>query len=214
MRPRTFVLIAIAIVLAYLLFRIAMIDYQGRLRRRPKEAPAVARAAEGRDVKALAVLARGPDDAAACEAVGALGRCADAGLPDLHQLLKDPRPKVRVAAVLALRRAADAETDDALAEAARDCEPDVRAAAVSVLGHHKAWRHGDVLIDAMEDPDRTVSARAAVAFREVAGVGFQEPSGGGPDVAERVAQLRALWPQMRQALEAYHARRETPKGSP
>jgi HEAT repeat protein len=211
MRTATWVLIAVAAVLAGLLLGVALLDRHGRLQRWAAEDPTVARAAQGGDVKALADLARSRDVPVASEAVRALGRCGHAGLPDLRGLLKDPRPKVRVAAVLALRRAADAETDSALAEAARDGESAVRAAAVSVLGHHKAWRHGDVLIDAMEDADPAVRDRAAVAFREVAGAGL-DPRAAGP---ERMAgELRALWPEMRQALEAYYARRETPEASP
>jgi hypothetical protein len=207
---RSWVLLTLLALAAGALIVVLVADRQARRRAAPHEDPVVARLARDGNVEGLADLARGASAAVARQAVRALAR-TPAGLPHLHAALGNPRPEVRLAAALALRRAGTETSDGLLAEAVRkDQAPDVRAAAAGVLGHRKAWRHGDALIDAMEDADPLVRDRAAAAFREIAGAGL-DPRLAGPDGAAE--ELRRLWPTMRDALQAYYAPRQA-VGSP
>jgi len=180
--------------------------------------PALARVEQYRregNLEALAGEADDPRPEVATRAVRAMGSLGPAAVPHLERRIGDARPEVREAAVVACGQAAGDLLPEAVAAAARtDPSVFVRATAVSVLGHCKAWRHGDVLIDAMEDPDPAVRARAAAAFREITGVGFDESLGVAPDSLQAARELRALWPGMRENLEAYYKRCEAAKGSP
>jgi len=182
--------------------------------------PDVARVEQYRregNLEALAGESENPRAEVAMRAVQAMGSLGPAAVPHLERRIADARPEVREAAVVAWGRAAGELVPEAVAVAAAartDPSVVVRATAVSVLGHCKAWRHGDVLIDAMEDPDPAVRARAAAAFREITGGGFDESLGAAPDSSQAVRELRALWPGMRENLEAYYNRCKDAKGSP
>jgi HEAT repeat protein len=167
------------------------------------------------DVDGLARLAASDDLAVAQEAVRALGTAGPQGRPHLVEALADARPPVRVATVLALGRADDGESEARLADAARrDKAPDVRAAAVTILGRRLAHRQMPTLIDALEDPDPLVRRRAAEAFRRITGMGLAterlKTGGSGSDTGAVAAELRAMWPFLRETVEAYYENHRGP----
>ena len=211
---RLWILAGVAVVLAGMAIALVLHYTSVPTGRTPTEAVVLPYARQG-DVDGLARLAASDNLAVAQEAVRALGTAGPQGRPHLVEALADPRPPVRVATVLALGRADDVESEARLADVARrDNAPDVRAAAVTILGRRLAHRQAPALIDALEDPDPLVRRRAAEAFRRITGLGLavERLDAGGSDSDTRAvaAELRAMWPSMRETVEAYYKNRRGP----
>ncbi|MBI1371459.1 MAG: hypothetical protein GC159_01675 [Phycisphaera sp.] len=130
-------------------------------------------------------------------------------IPAVTQLVRDPRPEVRAAAVATLGRFDRERVDpQPVAEALRaDDDPDVRAAAAKTLGTLYAWDGMPELVAALRDPDLTVRRRAAKAVQRILGVDHGYRADALPADREKVVRrIEAEWPQFHGSHLAYMQR--------
>jgi len=149
--------------------------------------------------ESTAVLARHTshgDPAIATTALKALGHPdrPDA-VPIVTRALKDPRAKVRAAAVIALGRFDRDDVDhEVLADCMRDPSPSVRAAAAVALGNLNAWAGMENLVAALRDPNIAVRVRANRAVCHILGRDYgYDPKASAEQREAVVRRLEAEW---------------------
>ncbi|MDX1565116.1 MAG: HEAT repeat domain-containing protein [Phycisphaeraceae bacterium] len=109
----------------------------------------------------------------AARAVDRLAYHKDAALPELRKLLDDPRPKVRIKAVLAVGRVGERSDGDRLARLLRtDPLLGVRSWAAHGLGRLRAEQHMGALIDGLMDPEVRVRQMSYKAIGELTGFSY------------------------------------------
>ncbi len=209
MRPRLLILIAITIVLAVVVvwYWSGGGDVDAVAFRR------IEKLANNGDQAALEAEASVKDVTEACRAVRAMGRVGPRALSGIRLALKDERPAVRQVAVIAVSQAgSETETPVVSTIVIKDKSPAVRAAAALSLGRMRAYKETETLLDAMADEDEDVRRRANAAVEKIIGAGVSFKASA-PEEARRrrIAELRALWNQMKARTEQFYQMRKQRK---
>ena len=109
----------------------------------------------------------------AAQAVDRLAFHKAAGLPELRKLLNDPRPKVRIKAVLAVARVGDRSDGDRLAHLMKtDPLLGVRSWAAHGIGRLRAEKHMGVLVEGLMDPEARVRQMSYKSIHDLAGFSY------------------------------------------
>lgn len=179
----------------------------------PKDPDAV-RMEEIRRIRDLATLAKeaaGPKVEVARTAVEAMSHIGPVAAPEIRKVMRDSRPEVREAAVVALGRVSAHVPPPAdmaaLAEASREDEAEkVRAGAVTALGGMYAFEELETLLSRMLDDESVdVRRRAAAAVIRIIGedVGFKA-DGSLPERRQAIERIRAVWREHGQRIRTYY----------
>ena len=157
------------------------------------------------DQTALEAEASVKDVKVACRAVRAMGRVGRKALGGVRAAMKDKRPEVRQAAVIAVSQAGGKkETPSVAAIVAADESPAVRAAALS-LGRMRAYTEMDTLLNALADDDEDVRRRANAAIEKIIGAGVSFRASASEEKRMRdIASLRAIWNKMKAKTEFFY----------
>ena len=202
MRPRLLILICATVVLAVVVVWqwTGGSDGAGAAFRR------IEKLANNGDQTALAREVSVKDVKAACRAVRAMGRVGPKALGGIQVAMKDKRPAVRQAAVIAVSQAGgETETPTLSAVVATDESPAVRAAAALSLGRMRAYTERETLLSALADDDENVRRRANAAIEEIIGAGVSFKASDLPENRrQKIAELRALWNKMKAKTEFFY----------
>lgn len=155
---------------------------------------------------ALEAEASVKDVKVACRAVRAMGRVGRKALGGVRAAMKDKRPEVRQAAVIAVSQAGGKkETPSVAAIVAADESPAVRAAAALSLGRMRAYTEMDTLLNALADDDEDVRRRANAAIEKIIGAGVSFRASASEEKRMRdIASLRAIWNKMKAKTEFFY----------
>ena len=165
------------------------------------------------DEAALAAEASARDVKDACRAVRAMGRVGRKAISGVKAAMKDERPAVREAAVIAVSQAGgEKETPILSTVVAKDKSPAVRAAAALSLGRMRAYTEMDTLLDALSDEDEDVRRRANDAIEKIISAGVSFKASAPPEKRTRdIAELRAMWNTMKAKTEIFYQARKQRK---
>jgi HEAT repeat protein len=157
------------------------------------------------DQAALADAVANKDVKSSYRAVRAMGRVGPKAISGIRLAMKDPRPKIRVAAMIAVSRAGDESDRPVLAKIVlADPSPEVKMEAAKTLGRTGAYTEIESLFQAMEDGNEKVRFSANESIVKISGVsvGFDAKA---PSAQRKIAigELRALYSTVRSRTEQF-----------
>ena len=158
------------------------------------------------DEGALAREAAVEDVKVACRAVRAMGRVGRKALGGIRVAMKDKRPAVRQAAVIAVSQAGGETDTPTVSEVVlTDESPAVRAAAVLSLGRMRAYTQMETLLGALDDKDENVRRRANAAIVKIVGASVGFKASASPEKRRQdIASLRSMWNRMKAKTEIFY----------
>ena len=201
-RPRLLILIGATIVLA----AVVVWQWTGGSDEAGDAFRRIEKLANNGDQAGLAAEAAVKDVQAACRAVRAMGRVGRKAMGGIRVAMKDKRPEVRQAAVIAVSHAGgEKETPTLSTVVAADDSPAVRAAAALSLGRMRAYTEIETLLNALADDDENVRRRANAAIEKIIGAGVSFKASDLPENRrQKIAELRALWNKMKAKTEFFY----------
>ena len=170
------------------------------------------------DDEALIAAATAEDEQEACRAVKQMGRFGSKALPGLRAAMKDKRPAVRTAAVIAISRAAQDEDVAVMSEMIKSADqpPEVKAGIALTFGRMRAYTETETLLDALDDDDVNVRRRANFAIEKILGISESFNASAPKEARDRSAKkLRDEWIKKKEKTIFFYEsqkKRPTPAG--